>query len=358
MKTLFATLLLAVPLFAAGPITVTTIPPVPLIEEGKSEQILNFDLMVTNPTAEKLELEKIEATVLTADGRLVVQQRLDQNGDARTMSILTIPNRVVEPGGRLIIFNPFHAHETDVDLSRIRYDLTFDKGSASVTVSPKKYATKTDLILPVNGRVLIHDGHDFVSHHRRLDITGGMTTAMGIKSNFLRYANDFVIVDEEGRMYKGDGEKNEDWYGFGAPLVAPGAGVVVAAHDGVPDNTKSNRIRPDMDAVMKNLFLILGNHVMIDHGNGEYSFLAHMKNGSVAVKAGDRVKQGQKLGEMGFSGDAFLVHLHYQLQSDTQFGEGLPSYFREFKRFNGTKWVAVKRGAVDSGDVVMTAIKP
>jgi len=108
-----------------------------------------------------------------------------------------------------------------------------------------------------------------------------------------------------------------------------------------------------MEEVMKNLYVIFGNHVIIDHGNGEFSLLAHMKKGSVAVKQGDRVKQGEKVGELGFSGDAFLAHLHYELQSDAKLGEGLPSYFRDFKRVVGNRTVAVKEGQIDSGDVLL-----
>jgi hypothetical protein len=364
MKALFAAaLLLAASAHAAEPITVTTVPPVPLIEEGRSSQLLNFDFLLTNGTGEKIELSMLQATLLGPNDALVAQKRLDTNGDSTTMSILTIPNRVLEPGGKLVIFNPFPAQELGFDLSRIRYEFAFDAGEtaakyrASMIVTPKPYRTKTDMTLPVGGRVFVHDAHDLYAHHRRLDITGGMTSALGITANFLRYAYDYVVVDEQGRLYKNDGEKNEDWYGFGTPVMAVGAGVVVAAHDGVADNTKSKKADLDREAVMKNLFLILGNHVMIDHGNGEYSFFAHLKNGSVAVKLGDRVKQGQKLGEMGFSGDAFLVHLHYQLQSDTRFGEGLPSRFHDFKRFTGKSWVTEKSGAIESGDVVMTSVK-
>jgi murein DD-endopeptidase MepM/ murein hydrolase activator NlpD len=168
-----------------------------------------------------------------------------------------------------------------------------------------------------------------------------------------RYAYDFVIVDEAGRMYRGDGEKNEDWYGFGTPVVAPAAGVVVAMSDGQPDNTKSKKnLELTMEAFLKNHELPFGNYVILDHQNGEFSFFAHFRNGSVAVKKGDTVRQGQKIGEMGFSGDAFLVHLHYQLQRDANWGEGLPSYFHDYRRFVGDRFVPVAKGQVDSGDVV------
>ena len=103
---------------------------------------------------------------------------------------------------------------------------------------------------------------------------------------------------------------------------------------------------------MKNVKRIGGNYVVIDHGSGEFSYLAHMKKGSVSVKAGDRVSAGQKIGEMGMSGDAFLVHLHYQLQSDGHLGEGLPSAFDGLKLFRGSRWEKLREGRIDTGDVV------
>jgi len=330
-------------------LAISLLPQTPLIEHAKTAQVLNFDFILDNPGDTKLEIVEVEVDVLGANDALIVQRRVGENG----LSVTTIPNRFIEPHGKLVVFNPIYSFEPDLDLSHLRYTFRFEGGATqSVDVHPKDFKAKTNLIVPVPGRVLVHDGHDFYSHHRRLDITGPMTTALKINANMTRYAYDFVVVDEKGRMYRNDGEKNEDWYGFGAPLYAPGAGTVVASLDGIEDNTKSKPFKPVMEEVMKNLHVIFGNHVILDHGNGEFSLLAHMKNGSVSVKKGDRVKQGQQIGEMGFSGDAFLVHLHYQVQSDAGFGEGLPSYFHDYKRLVGGKHVAVPTGQIDSGDVL------
>ena len=103
---------------------------------------------------------------------------------------------------------------------------------------------------------------------------------------------------------------------------------------------------------MRDLTLFLGNYVVIDHGNGEYSVYAHMKEGSVRVKQGQRIKAGEAIGAMGMSGDAFLVHLHYQLQSGPAFEEGLPAYFRDVRVKTGQAWSAAYTGPVDSGDLV------
>jgi hypothetical protein len=58
---------------------------------------------------------------------------------------------------------------------------------------------------------------------------------------------------------------------------------------------------------------------------------------------------------MGMSGDAFLVHLHYQLQSDRGFGEGLPAVFEGVRFATGDGWSAPSASTVDSGDLVSAA---
>src|SRR5262249_22049236 len=94
-----------------------------------------------------------------------------------------------------------------------------------------------------------------------------------------------------------------------------------------------------------------GNYVVIDHKNGEYSMLVHLRKGSVLVKVGETVKRGQPLGKIGMSGDSFMPHLHYELLTAALFdGEGLPSYFHDCKRLLGSRAVSLEKGQVDSGD--------
>jgi hypothetical protein len=338
---------LAVLLFS---VTITTIPATPLIEQTKSGQALNFDLLLENSGSAAVTIDEVEATVLDAKGAMVLQRRLTSNGN----SIATLPNRELAPGKKLVIFNPFPEFDGDVELHAIRYDITTGEERASITVKPRRYETKASLILPMRGRVFVHDGHDLLSHHRRLDITGGMTTAFGINENMTRYAYDFTIVDEQGRMHRGDGEENEEWFGFGQPVLAPADAVVVSAAGDRADGSKSKRAPLDYEAVMKDLRLIFGNYALLDHGNGEFSLLAHLRQGTVKLQPGQRVKRGEKIGEVGCSGDSMFPHLHYQLQRDAKFGEGLPSYFHDYRRFTGKSWVPVKRGHVDTGDVVQS----
>jgi murein DD-endopeptidase MepM/ murein hydrolase activator NlpD len=355
---LLLSLCLLFPVHAAEPLRASLIPRQPLVERARDSQQLDFDLVFANDGAEPLELTALEVTLFDRDGRFFSQRRLDRNGDSSTMSILTIPNRTLPAKGRLVVFNPFARFPADAWLGDLRYEATFRPGKdgpeqrVRVDVKPRVFQSKTSLSLPLRGEVFVHDGHDLTAHHRRLDITGGMTTHFGITGNFMRHAHDFVVTDAQGRLFRGDGARPGDWFGYGAPVLATGDGVVIAATDGMRDNVKGGPPPFTQEQIMANLKLFLGNHVVIDHGNGEYSLFAHLKQGSVRVKPGQRIAAGAQVGEMGMSGDAFLVHLHYQLQSGPDFEEGLPAYFRNVRVRTGDGWSAAFDGPVDSGDVV------
>lgn len=354
-NSLFAALLLAAGAAQAGPVDVSVQPAPVFIEHGKHQQLLNLDFNIANHSPDKIELSEIEVAVLGKDDQLLAQYRVGANG----MSVLVVPNRVLEPGQSTLVFNPLFAYPEELDLGRLRFTFKFDVGddtkyTAETTVSPRAYEPKAALRLPVSGPVLVHDGHDFYGHHRRLNLMDPMAQALKFKRNFMRYSYDFVMTDAQGRMYRNDGARNEDWYGWGAPVSAPAGGKVVRAVHDLPDNGKGKPPAFTREQFLANPALMWGNHVEIDHGNGEYSLLAHMKQGSVKVKVGDLVKAGQQVGQMGFSGDAFLVHLHYDLKNGPGFdADGLPSPFDGFERLTGSgRWQPVRHGQVDSGDIV------
>ena len=117
--------------------------------------------------------------------------------------------------------------------------------------------------------------------------------------------------------HAGDG-KALDYYCYGAPLLAPAAAPWCGS-----------RPQPDQAIGTTNAATPIGNGVVIDHGNGEFSLLAHMQPKSLKVKKGDRVKAGQALGKCGNSGNTSEPHLHYHLQNGPEMpeAEGLPAFF-------------------------------
>lgn len=59
-----------------------------------------------------------------------------------------------------------------------------------------------------------------------------------------------------------------------------------------------------------------GNFIKIKHKDGYYTLYAHLRD--VYVKKGDYVKRGQKIGYMGDTGNAYGVHLHFELRKPNE----------------------------------------
>lgn len=139
--------------------------------------------------------------------------------------------------------------------------------------------------------------------------------------NDQRFALDFLIWKGPG-TFEGDGTKNEQYFCWGKPVAAPAEGRVVFVEDGVPDNGPG-RVNPAR---------LYGNHLVLEHGNGEYSLLGHLMRGSILVKQGERVKPGQLLGRAGNSGASTEPHLHYQLMDAPEWlkAHGMPAVFVDY----------------------------
>ena len=112
-------------------------------------------------------------------------------------------------------------------------------------------------------------------------------------------------------------------------MLAPADGIVVRARGDRPDQPLPETSDPRYYAPEYPNGGDVGNTVTIDHGNGEFSMLAHFRAGSLRVKVGDRVRQGQSLAALGNSGDTSGPHVHYQLQTgpDWEYADALPVKF-------------------------------
>lgn len=94
------------------------------------------------------------------------------------------------------------------------------------------------------------------------------------------------------------------------PVLAAATGKVVGIRDEMPDVN----IRIAGKESLKGRDC--GNGIRIDHGGGWASQYCHLKRGSVAVKAGDTVVSGDRLGLVGLSGSTEFLHLHVQFEKD------------------------------------------
>lgn len=341
---------------AAGSLSHRLYPLQPLVERTRFGQALNFDVELTNNGAEALELTTVRAAVRDPAGRIV--QRLEVNDNGGDASINTLAATTWKPGEAHVVYNPFHTLAADVPVGRIDLEFVFtgkdeQEVTDTLTVMPSAYQPKTHLILPVAGRVLVWDGHDFYSHHRRFNLSSPAMKQMGISANPQRYSFDFVRADTDGNFHREGSDRREDNFSFDMPVVAPADGTVVALYNIAGDEPAG--VDPALFA-RDSLAAVFGNYVVIDHGNGEFSQMGHFRKGSILVKVGDRVRQGQQVARAGVSGTSLFPHLHYQLTNGPGLSsEGLPAYFDNVTRVLGGSNAAPHPATwIDSGDIVET----
>ena len=118
---------------------------------------------------------------------------------------------------------------------------------------------------------------------------------------------------------------------YGERVYAPSDGRIVVAVSDQRDRSFQHR---DMDGTAR------GNHLVIEVAPGEFCILAHLKEGSLAVKVGDQVEMGQFLGEIGSSGRGVpLTEPHLDMHLSTLpgegQGEGIPFYFHDYLGADG-----------------------
>ena len=159
------------------------------------------------------------------------------------------------------------------------------------------------------------------SYHRgaTLPINGSIHVAE-------RFAIDFVQLNDKSMLFTGDMLKVSDYEYFGDEIYSVADGSVVGVQDGLPEQIPG-KLPEDATIQMAG-----GNYVVVDIGNGRFAFYAHMQPGSLKVKKGDTVKQGQVLGLLGNSGNTDTPHLHFHVMDGPSplLANGLPYVFTSF----------------------------
>ncbi len=148
-----------------------------------------------------------------------------------------------------------------------------------------------------------------------------------------RHALD-VVLAPGGSEIIGDPTENEGYACFGADLLAPASGRVVSVRDD----------RPDMPVGQVDAEVITGNTVVLEIAPSRYVLMAHLKQGSAGVSAGQRVEAGDRLAACGNTGNTSQPHLHVQVQDRPAFDDP------ELRTF-GIRWARRQRGGREARDV-------
>lgn len=108
------------------------------------------------------------------------------------------------------------------------------------------------------------------------------------------------MVEEGGRSwlrsYRGDGARNEDWYGWRREVLAPIDGEVLRVHVN-PITNEPGTWTPGM-----------ASFVILRAPDGTHVALAHLQE--IRIHEGDRVAAGQPIGVVGNNGNSRHPHIH------------------------------------------------
>jgi Membrane proteins related to metalloendopeptidases len=317
------------------PVVNVTVPFAPIPVESTNGVNIAYELEFTGTEKMTFMPEKVEVidpatgtVIYTADGTLL-------SSTFHPASVPPPTEAELQDGTAKLLLpriNIWFRVETDAVPDRLTHRVTLNRtadGLPLLTVTGGDVAVRKDLSpvvvgAPVRGPgwVIIETTSPLV-HHARSQIT-----MHGVTRVPQRYAQDYMYLDPAtGAPFSGNETVARDWYGFGMELYAVGNGTVVYARDGVPDIEITTQKPP------ATIDTALGNGVVIDLGDRKYACYGHMVNGSVRVKVGDTVTEGQVIGLMGNTGNSDAPHLHFQVITDNPAvlgGEGYPIVYRSF----------------------------
>jgi hypothetical protein len=320
---------------ADSPVTLATIPArvSKISDSGKFDtECWYFDLVVSDAAGRALE--PVAATIeLMSKQHTLKRTTLDAEGlKAIRRARYTLTENVPKASPRRHFSMPeafdlglYFSEPRLSAIDGVRVTLTATDAAGNdiertIDVPVETYVQQTKLIFPLRGPAIV---------------TQGRFNQGGHVNRSTMYAMDVMGVSDTnyGPMIRNE-DVAEAIVGWGQEVLAPADGIVTYARNDAP----ANRTLYETDvavfsALPDPVWASNGNCVVIDHGNGEFSALLHMQPGSVMVKIGDRVAQGQAIGKLGNSGDSNMPHLHYQLMNGPVMfvADGLPFRFDNLK---------------------------
>jgi murein DD-endopeptidase len=302
--------------------------PVPVVIGGK--KLLLYELHITNFARTDLTIKRIEIV----DSVGVVRSDLSDS-ELRGLigridhAVGATDKLLIPSGGRALAYLSIPLGMSGANAigltHRIEYQPAGHSDRASVQGGAFTVSTEPPVSVgpPLRGGpwVAIYDTSWERGHRRVPYAVQGSAHIPG------RFAIDWVKVDKNGKYFNGDGSIVEDWYGYGAEVLAVADSVVAATRDGVPEgaalieNPASTKLE---DAS--------GNYVALDLGAGHYAFYEHLKPGSIRVKTNDRVRRGSVIGLLGYTGESTGPHLHFHISDNNSplNAEGLPYELEQF----------------------------
>lgn len=309
-----------------APLVITTLGPDPIPVTGTDGKIhVAYELSVLNSGMRPATITKVETLADGPEGATVATVG-QQEIVART---LLVPNLLPDPvteiaAGRTVVLVLDDAYDSRADVpTEVTHRLTATLGKELPEYEPvsARYphsvtqiggAVRTSTASPVViGPPLA--GDDWVAGNACCTVSPHRGAVMGVGGRLNgseRYAIDWLRVDlakDPAATHAGDGKRNADYLAYDAPLLAVADGTVAAV---VSDNKEAT---PQVITPDQSFEELGGNYIIIDIGDGNFAFYAHMLPDSASVKVGDKVTRGQVIGRLGNSGNTTEAHLHFHV---------------------------------------------
>lgn len=292
----------------------------------------NVQLRVLNIDGGTLGQLKFDEAQINSRFKLLGQVDLDTVSDWLAQPATPAPTPGIIPAGRsaLIYLEIISSASVKAPI-QIRHSLTIDQGTPQ-SVFTLNYDVSVTSAAPLvlaspfaDGLWFPFNGPNNDSQHRR--------SVQKLRGRYYigqRFAIDWGRIGDGGYILRPStsSKLNTSYFGYGTPVYAVADAVVSEITDDIPENT------PDTDtrAVTINLQTVAGNQVILDLGSGHYALYAHLQPGSLRVKKGDNISQGQLIGLLGNSGNSTGPHLHFHICDGPSALEcqGIPYVFKSF----------------------------
>jgi murein DD-endopeptidase len=302
------------------------------------QNVLAYELHITNFDMVPLTLKRLEIfagsepgpplKIIAGDALPAIMVEAGSMGGAKD-------SQIIGPAKRVVVFLWIALGLEQRLPGSLRHRMVFAAGvPAEGKAEATKETTLEDFSIPVKldapqllyppfegGVWLAGDGPGNDTNHRR-----SMIAIDGQVHDAQRFAIDWVKVGSNGDSHHDGTTGNENWWGYGEPILAVADGEVTQVLDGIPENTP--RVLPK-EVTLDN---IVGNYVILAIAHNRFVTYAHLQTGSIKVRLHDRVTCGTMIGRLGNSGQATAPHLHLHVTDGNSAlqSEGVPFIFSRF----------------------------
>lgn len=306
------------------------VPPAIVVSDGMNR--LSYELHVENRGDVPLTLSSLRIDVAAPPVPMTLRgdalARLLDAAPADTPALQILPGR-----DRVIYLDLGQTHEergVPLRPRRLRHALSFTRpdGAAAVLDDGDGVAVDQDppLVLgpPLAGGpwAAVYDSSWPRGHRRVFYTLDGITRLPG------RHTIDFVKLDALGRTAHDGADAGlvGSALGYGAAVLSVADATVAEMRDDMPEVARvaDNVKHGQNDAA--------GNYVSLDLGGDRFAVYEHLQPRSVRVTPGQRVRRGEVIAALGFTGDSTGPHLHLHVADAARplAGEGRPFVFDRF----------------------------